>query len=154
MSRTRAAALAASSSISEMARAIARTSPARTRSASEDAVTSGGQQLSRDHETLDLAGAFADRQQFDVAKVFLGWIVLHEAVTTVHLHAVFGRADRDLTGIELGHGRVERHAAPLILQPGGLVGQQTRRLHPRGMFRQTLLNRRERGDRAPELRAL
>ena len=47
--------------MSEIARAIARASPARTRSASEDgAVTSGGQQLPRNHEALHLARDLKD----------------------------------------------------------------------------------------------
>src|SRR5688572_2078108 len=97
MSRTRAPALSASSSMSEIARAIARASPARTRSASEEgAITSGGQQLPRNHEALHLACTLANGDQFDVAKVFLGRIVLHKPVAAMHLDAVLGGAHRDL----------------------------------------------------------
>src|SRR2546421_494830 len=76
-----------SSSISEIARATARGSPASTRSARVvrgasfipdviriDVRDSSRQELTRDHETLDLARAFADRRQLDVAEIFLDWI--------------------------------------------------------------------------------
>src|SRR5215212_5853411 len=98
MSRTRPAAAAASSSISEIARAMARASPDRTRSARGiGALTSGSQQLAGDDEALHFAGAFADRHQLDVAKKFLRRIILYEPIAAVHLHAIFGGAHRDLT---------------------------------------------------------
>src|SRR6187431_3571258 len=104
MSRTSAAAAGASSSISEIARAIARTSPDRTRSArEEEPVTSGGQKLTGDHEALNLAGALADGQELDVAEVLLRRVVLHEAVTTVHLDAIFGDAHGNLARVQLRH---------------------------------------------------
>src|SRR5262245_33471150 len=119
MSRTSAAADGASSSMSDMARAIARGSPARTRSAREEAAaTSGGQQLTRDHQTLHLARALTNGDELHVTEEFLGWIVFDEAVAAVDLHTVFGDADGGFTGIELGHGRLERHAPALIAQPG------------------------------------
>src|SRR5688572_12259631 len=115
MSRTRPAAASASSSISEMARAMARTSPARTRSAMEgETITSGGQQLPGNHEALHLACAFTDGQQLDVTEILLGRIVLHEAVAAVHLHAVLGGAHGDLARIQLRHGGLEGHAPALI----------------------------------------
>ena len=42
-------------------------------------------QLPRDDEPLNLARAFADRRELDVAEVFLRRIVLHEAVAAVNL---------------------------------------------------------------------
>src|SRR5688572_26095170 len=127
MSRTRPAAVPASSSISEMARAIARTSPARTRSANDGDIESasnlrlGGQQLPGNHEPLHLARTFADGEQLDVAEILFRGIVLHEAVTAVHLHAVLGGAHRDLARVQLRHRGFERHAPALILQPGGAI---------------------------------
>src|SRR5262245_36844061 len=128
MSRTRAAADGASSSMSDMARAMARGSPASTRSAREgDAVTSGSQQLSRDYQALHLARAFADGQELHIAEVFLRGVVLDEAVAAVNLHPVLGRINRRFAGEQLRHCRGQRHRTSLISEPGGTVGQQARR---------------------------
>src|SRR5436190_17007951 len=106
----------------EMARAIARGSPAITRSASV-AVTGGRsrretqspmpaglrssrQQLPGDDEPLDLARALADGGELHVAEVFLRRVVLHEAVAAVDLDAVVGHLDGDLARIQFGHRRL------------------------------------------------
>src|SRR6476469_7898688 len=125
MSRTSAAAPSASSSMSEMARAMARASPLRTRSASgAETGTSGSQKLTGDHQPLDLAGTLADGGELDVAEVLLGRVVLDEPVAAEDLDRVLGGTDRDLGGIELGHRRLERHLPPLVLQPRGPIGEQ------------------------------
>src|SRR5262245_52564273 len=105
MARMSSAATSASSSMSEIARASARGSPASTRSASAERVTrlSGCKQLPGDDEPLHFARAFTDRRQLDVAKELLRRIVLDEAVTSVDLHCVFRRAYCDLARIQLGH---------------------------------------------------
>src|SRR5688572_33435113 len=107
----RDAASACSSSTSEMARAIARGSPARTRSAND---WSGGKELSGDDEPLDLARAFADSRELDVAEILFGRVVLDKPVSAMNLDAVFRRAHGDLAGIQLGHGSFERRALPLV----------------------------------------
>src|SRR5262245_62464887 len=115
-----------------MARAMARASPVRTRSASgAETGTSGSQQLAGDHQPLDLAGALADGGELHVAEVLLGRVVLDESVAAEDLDAVLGCADSNLGGIELGHRRLERHLPSLILQPCGAVGEQPGSLHPR-----------------------
>src|SRR5262249_52224134 len=79
--RRRTSVLAAfSPSRGEMGGGMARGSPASTRS-DRDALreSRAREELPRDHEPLDLARALADGQEFDVAEIFLGRIVLHEA---------------------------------------------------------------------------
>src|SRR5256885_1319823 len=102
MARTRSTLAGSSSSISEMARAIARGSPDRTRSARVPVTRRGQflrwmswtrssrQELAGDDEPLNLARALADGGQLDVAEILLGRIVLHEAVAAMDLHAVVG----------------------------------------------------------------
>src|SRR5436190_23105167 len=78
-------------SMAESARAIARWSPARTRSASDTSVRP--EQLPRDHQPLHLARALPNGAQLHIAKVFFGWIVLHETVPAMNLHAFLSRAN-------------------------------------------------------------
>src|SRR5438093_932352 len=54
------------------------------------------QQLPRDHQPLHFARAFANRAQLDVAEIFLGRIVLDEAVAAMNLDALLGDAHGDL----------------------------------------------------------
>src|SRR5262245_17785941 len=111
-----------SSSMSEMARARLRGSPASTPSASPR--LTGKQQLSGNDQPLNLAGALADGGELDVAEVLLGRIVFDETVSTVNLDAVFGRTNGDFARVQLGHRRFERRALPGILHRGGAIGQQ------------------------------
>src|SRR6187401_3539874 len=100
---TSSAAPGASSSIREIARAIARGSRARMRSASEGCGTAlSAKQLPPNHKPLDFAGSLADGAQLDVAEVLFSGVVLHKAVAAVNLHAFLGDAHGDLAGIELG----------------------------------------------------
>src|SRR5688572_23799176 len=95
--------------MSEMARAMARGSRAKTRSARVGFDTRGSalpsQQLPRNHEALDLAGALADRTELHVAEVLLRRVVLHEAVSAMDLHAFLRGPHRDLARVELGDRR-------------------------------------------------
>ena len=52
------------------------------------------QQLPRDHQALDLAGAFADGAELDVAVELLDRVVLDEAVAAVDLHGLVRRCAR------------------------------------------------------------
>src|SRR5688572_10223906 len=146
----RPAAAPASFSMSEIARATARGSPASTPSVIE----SGGKQLPGDDEPLNLARAFADRREFHVTEVFLGRVVLDEAVAAMNLHAVLGGADRDLAGIELGHRRFERRPLPFVLHRRRAVSQQPRRLDADGVVHQLGADALKRPDRLAELVAL
>src|SRR5262245_39852631 len=98
--RTRSALDGSSSSISEIARAMARGSPASTRSASGGVTGSRArEQLTGDHEPLDFARALADGEQLHVPEVLFGWIVFDEAVAAVNLHAVVGHLHRDFARV-------------------------------------------------------
>ena len=70
------------------------------------------------------------------------------------LHAVLGRAHRDLARVELGHGRFQRHAPALILQPRRTIREQPRGLDAGGVVDQLPANRLKRPDRPSELLAL
>src|SRR5687767_9850175 len=105
MARTTSMPAGCASSCGRMARGVARGSPASTPSARS---VVAGKQLSRNHQPLDLAGAFANGGELDVAEVLFRGIVLHEAVAAEDLDAVLGHADRDLAGIQLRHRRLER----------------------------------------------
>src|SRR6187401_1493672 len=126
MRPTSVAACGSSFSISEIARAIARGSPASRRSASGVA-TSAPQQLARDDQPLYLARALADRAELDVAEILFRRVVLHEAVAAVNLHALLGGANRNLARVELGDRRFGRRSRGLaIAHPRGAIRQQTR----------------------------
>src|SRR5207244_585039 len=118
--RIRSARSGLSFSTSEIARAIARGSPATRRSTSEE--------LAGNDKALDFARAFADRRQLDVAEVLLGRIVFHEAVAAVNLHAVVGGLHGDFARVQLGHRGLERGPLLTIFQVRGAVGQEPRGL--------------------------
>src|SRR5687768_9652469 len=101
MRRIRSAPPAPSSSTIEMARATARGSPAITRSARSALACK--EELSRDDQPLDLAGALADGGELDVAEELFRGVILDEAVSTVDLDAVLGGADGNLARVQLGH---------------------------------------------------
>src|SRR5271166_3037033 len=125
----------------EMARDRARRSPARTRSTSScmdlpelksirslsaAAVVTNRlilQDLPRDHQTLNLAGAFSDSAQLHVAIELLRRIVLDESVTAENLHALVGAAHRDLAAIELCHRGFLRGLHAGIFHGGGALRQ-------------------------------
>src|SRR5881296_1249454 len=83
---------------------------------------------SRDHQTLDLVGAFADDHEGRVAVVALDGELLHVAVAAEDGH----RLERDLLaglgGEELGHAGLDVHALTAVLHRGGLAGQEPGRL--------------------------
>ena len=62
------------------------------------------EQLPRDHQPLDLAGAFADGAELDVAVELLHRIVLDEAVAAVNLDGLVRDAHGGLGREQLGHG--------------------------------------------------
>src|SRR5688572_23707527 len=103
-----------SSSMREIARAMARTSPARTRSESGVPAPGGvdrlaGKELAGDDKSLDFAGALADRRELHVPEEFLGGIVLHEPVPAVNLNAVLRGAYGNFACVQFGHRGLERH---------------------------------------------
>src|SRR6185503_910162 len=118
MARTRSAPAASSFSIKVIARAIARGSPASTRSASAKAIAQGRgrslEQLAGDDQALNLAGAFPYRGELHVPEELLGRIVFHEAVAAVNLHAIVGDPHRNFTRIQLRHRGFHRRAGGAI----------------------------------------
>src|SRR5215471_2519008 len=141
MARTRSAADRSSSSMREIARAMARGSPAMSLSASDD-------------EPLDLARPLADGGQLDVAKVLLGRVVLDEAVAAVNLHAVVGYLHGHLAGVELRHRRLQRRAGAASLQVSRPVREKPRGFDLRRRIRQLPLDSLKAGDRLAERLAL
>src|SRR5687768_10129571 len=146
-----AAASGASSSINEIARAIARASPARTPSWSNSL---GGKQLPRDDEPLNLARSLADGRELHVAEIFLRRIVLDEAVAAMNLDAVLSGAHRDFARIQLRHRRLERGALAGILHCGGAIRHQPRGLDPHRVVHQLGADALKRSDQLSELFAL
>src|SRR5271166_6435807 len=61
------------------------------------------QDLPRDDQPLDLAGAFADGAELYVTIELLSRIVLDEPVAAVNLHSFVGTLHRDLTRVQLRH---------------------------------------------------
>src|SRR5882672_3219443 len=178
IARTRSALFGSSSSMREIARAMARGSPASTRSASIELTNglsqqstqnplkpqnrfsqrvlrvlrwmsclgSSRQELARNDQPLDLARPFADGRQLHVAEVFLGRIVLHEAVAAVDLDAVVGHLDRDFARVQLRHRRLERRAPAALFQIRRAIGEQPRRFDLRGGVGELPLNRLKAAD--------
>src|SRR5688572_19640769 len=92
----------ASSSRSEIARAIARGSRASNRS-DNGGTTLLPQELTRNDQALDFAGALADGAEFYVTEELLGRIVLDESVPAVNLYGFFSGPNGNLARIQLGH---------------------------------------------------
>src|SRR5262245_43890333 len=85
-----------------------------------------GEERPRDHDALDLAGAFVDTLDSRVAPVALYRVVAGVAVAAVELHRVVADAACSLRGVELGHRGLAGEGSPLLLEPRGAVGQQAR----------------------------
>src|ERR1700740_3197999 len=132
-----------------MARPRARYLPATTSNA-----RSLTQQLPRNDHPLDLAGAFADRAELDVAVVFLRGEVLDEAVAPEDLHAALRRAHRDLGGIQLRHRRRLRDALAGVFDHGGAVAEEPRGVNLGCHVSEHELDGLEVRDRPPEGLAL
>src|SRR5271167_4331772 len=61
------------------------------------------QDLPRDDQPLDLAGAFADGAELYITIELLGRIVLDEPVAAVNLHSFVGTLHCDLARVQLRH---------------------------------------------------
>src|SRR5581483_2722719 len=137
-------------SIQLAARANARTSPATIFSAAL-VIDSALQQLPRDHQALDLAGAFADGAQLGVAIKLFDRIILDEAVSAVNLDSFIRHPHGDFGSIQLGHGGFLVDVRARILEPGRAQREQPRRFDVGGHIGQLVLNRLEFRDESPEL---
>src|SRR5689334_13001890 len=147
-----------------IAREMARISPARICWAQVSTTWSvvGGirllflsEQLARNDEFLNFAGAFADGTELDVAIELFRGIVLDEAVATVDLHALIGHADGNFTGEKLCHaGFASKAGVVLIGEPSSLINEQAGRFDLRRHVGEFELNGLELTDSLPELFAL
>src|SRR3954454_12371719 len=81
-----------------------------------------------DDHLLDLVRALADREDLRVAVEPADGVLLDVAVAAVDLHGLFGAAHGQPAGLELGLRRRQREVAPVVLQAGGLVDEQSRGL--------------------------
>src|ERR1700722_13458762 len=61
------------------------------------------QDFAGDDQTLDLAGSLTDGAELYVAVELFYWIVLDEAVASVHLHCFIAHLHRNFAGHQLGH---------------------------------------------------
>src|ERR1700678_1054261 len=66
------------------------------------------QQLPRNHQPLNLAGAFANGAQLHVAVILLGRIVFDEAVSAMNLYAFIGASNGHFAGVMLRHRWFQR----------------------------------------------
>src|ERR1041385_5900564 len=168
------------SSMVLMARATARTSPARMRSTQCWRAGAGKfysypfktfhrkgrkgreegfcllvlQQFPGNHNPLDFAGAFADGAELHVAIKLFRRIILDEAVAAVDLHAFICALHSHFTGIELGHGRFLRRLHACIFHRSGAHREQASGVNFRGHVRQLPLYGLEFTDGFAELLAL
>src|SRR5579884_2766776 len=76
-----------------------------------------GPERPRDHHLLHLVGALADGQDLGVAVEAAHGVLLDEAVATVDLHGLLGRAHGQPPGLELGLGGGERELTLGVLLP-------------------------------------
>src|SRR5688572_8762821 len=143
------------SSTSVMARATARASPASTAAVRLEpgGRASGGKQLPRDDQPLDLAGPFANRCELHVAEELLRRIVLDEAVPPEDLDPVLRHTHGNLTRIQLGHGGLQRRPAALVLHRCGPIRQQPRSLDASAVVDELCPDALEGADRLAELLA-
>src|SRR5579883_2670073 len=108
LSSSRPAAVCAS--IQLAARARARRSPSTMRTAACCAVKLFLQQLTRDHKALNLARAFANGAELDVAIELFDRVVLDEAVAAVNLQRLVGHTHRNFRRKQFRHGGFARHS--------------------------------------------
>src|SRR5690242_3677965 len=104
----------------------------------------------RDHQLLHLVGALADGEDLRVAVEAAHRVLLDVAVAAVDLHGFLRAAHREPPRLELRLRGGEAERAPLVLQPGGLVGEQARRLDLGGHVGELGLDGLEPADRLPE----
>src|ERR1035437_5808297 len=113
--------------------------------------TLGLEELPCDHQALDLAGAFADGAEFDVAVELFDGVVLDEAVAAVDLHGLAGDADGGLGSEELGHGGFAGDAQAAVEHPGGAIVEQAGGIDIHRHIDELVLDGLKLGNRAAEL---
>src|SRR5215471_9359041 len=113
--------------------------------------------LARDDQPVDLAGALVDLGDAGVAEVALDRILLGVAVAAVNLESLGRDPLSHLGGEELGDRRLQPVAAApagLLLRRRGSAGQKARGVDLGGHVRQIKADHLEIGDRAGERPAL
>src|SRR4029077_8246482 len=109
-----------------------------------------GPERAGDHHLLHLVGALADRQDLGVAVEAADRVLLDEAVATVDLHRLLGRAHREAAALQLRLRRGEAEVAPFVLQHRRFEHQQPGRLDLGRDIGELRLDRLELGDRLAE----
>ena len=85
------------------------------------------EELARDHQPLNFAGAFADGAELDVAIIFFRRIIFDEAIAAENLHGFVRDAHSDFAGEEFRHARFARETSDLpVGHPRGAVHEQAR----------------------------
>ncbi len=113
------------------------------------------EELARNDQALNFAGALADGAELHVAVKLFGGIVLDEAVAAVDLYALVGDADGDFAGEELGHAGFAGEADVFLIgEPGGLIDEQPRGFDFSGHVRELELDGLKFADGLAELLAL
>src|SRR6476661_9386377 len=84
------------------------------------------EQLSRDHDSLDLRRPFVDLRDLGIAEIALDGVVLHVAVAAEQLDRLRRDPHRRLAREELAHRTVERRRAAVVLECGRRVQDRTR----------------------------
>src|ERR1700729_2517606 len=80
--------------------------------------------LAGNDHALDLAGAFADGTELDVAIELLSRIILDETIAAEELDSLVADAHGDFAGEELGHGRLTGDLAAGILENSSALGEK------------------------------
>src|SRR5918996_2305768 len=109
------------------------------------------QNLPRDDDPLDLAGAFADLADLGVAHHALDRVLGGVAVASEDLHRLGGGSHGQLGTVELGHRRLLLERLAVLLEPGGMIEQMGAGLDLHRHVGQLEAHRLEAADEAPEL---
>src|SRR5581483_2777087 len=112
------------------------------------------QNLSRDHQPLNLARSFANGAQLHVAVKLFRWIILNESIATVNLYPFICDSNSDFAGVELRHGRLQSSLHAGVFHRGGSIGEHSGRINFRRHVRQFPLDCLKVADRASKLFAL
>src|SRR3989442_5136814 len=87
-----------------------------------------GPEFACEKEPQDLARALSDLEHFRIAVEASHGELLGVAVSTMDLHGLACAHVRDITGAQFRGGGGRRVRPTFVLEPGGVPGEQTRRL--------------------------
>src|SRR5262245_47404731 len=109
------------------------------------------QDLARDDQPLDLAGALTDLTDLGVPHHSLDRVLGGVAVASEDLHRLRRRPHGELGAEQLGHGRLFLERLAVLLEPGGVVEEMSARLDLQRHVRQLEAHALEAPDVATEL---